>query len=124
MSRRTFISLLAILVVLLGVAFAGVKFLYSGTGSARANVEVPDSQQYLLMPAVPVDAVVVGSFSNVEKVIPKILPSDGFVASLTQYTQSQALDIDQMVVSLHNLGRLYPLYVFDGLNFFRIAKAS
>lgn len=113
MSKKTLIILLAILAVLSGVIVAGVKFLYSETETMRTETEVPDSPQYLLMPAVPVDAVLVGTFSDIEDVLPKILSSNGFAASLAQCTQNQATSIDQMTVSLHNLGRLYPLYIID-----------
>lgn len=114
MSKKTLIILLAVLALLLGVVFAGVKFLYSGTDVVRADVQIPDSHEYLLLPAVPVDAVMVGTFSNVGEVLPKILPSNGFISSLIPYSQNQELGIEQMAVSLHNLGGLYPLYIFDG----------
>ena len=113
MSRKTLIILLVVLAGLIGLIVAGVMLLYSGTDTARAETEVPDSQQYLLMPAVPVDAVMVGAFSNVEAVLPKILPATGFAASLNELVESQAVVIEQMVVSLHNLGRIYPLYIID-----------
>ncbi len=113
MSRKTLIILLVVLAGLIGLVVAGVMLLYSGTDTVRPETEVPDSQQYLLMPAVPVDAVMVGAFSNVEEVLPKILPATGFAASLTELVKSQAVVIEQMVVSLHNLGRIYPLYIID-----------
>ena len=113
MSKKALITLLTVLVVLLGLIAAGIKFLYQGTETVSAEVEIPDSPQYLLMPAVPVDAVMVGSFSDVEKVLPKILSSNGFAATLDSYHQNQVIAIDKMVVSLHNLGRLYPLYIID-----------
>ena len=65
MSRKTLIILLVVLAGLIGLVVAGVMLLYSGTDTVRPETEVPDSQQYLLMPAVPVDAVMVGAFSNV-----------------------------------------------------------
>ena len=114
MSKKTLIILLTTLVVLLGLVAAGIKFLYQGTESVRVEMSIPDSPQYMLMSAVPVDAVMVGTFSNVENVLPKVVSSNGFAASLVHYFQNQAITIDQMVVSLHNLGRLYPLYVIDG----------
>lgn len=113
MNKKTLIILLVVLVGLIGLIVAGVMSLYSGTETVRTETEVPDSQQYLLMPAVPVDAVLVGAFSNVEEVLPKILPATGFAASLTELVKSQSVDIEQMVVSLHNLGKIYPLYVID-----------
>lgn len=113
MSRKTLIILLVVLAGMIGLIVAGVMFLYSGTDTVRAETEVPDSQQYLLMPAVPVDAVMAGAFSNVEEVLPKILPATGFAASLNELVKSQTVAIEQMVVSLHNLGRIYPLYIID-----------
>ena len=113
MNKKTLIILLVVLAGLIGLIVSGVMSLYSGTETVRTETEVPDSQQYLLMPAVPVDAVLVGAFSNVEEVLPKILPATGFAASLTELVKSQSVDIEQMVVSLHNLGKIYPLYVID-----------
>ena len=113
MSKKALIILSTVLAGLIALIAVSVKFLYDGTDTVRSEATVPDSPEYLLMPAVPVDAVMVGTFSNVETVLPKVLPSKGFVASLAQLVESQTLNIDQMTVSLHNIGGLYPLYVID-----------
>ena len=106
MNRKTLIlclSALAVMVLGLGVA---VAFLYSETGSERpASSKVADESRYLLLPAVPSDAVAVFCFSDMEEA-----SMDFFECGLTEAAGSS-----RTVVSVHHCGagELKPLYVFD-----------
>ena len=106
MNRKTLIlclSVLAVMVLGLGVA---VAFLYSGTGSERpASSKVADESRYLLLPAVPSDAVAVFCFSDMEEA-----SVDFFECGLTETAGSS-----RTVVSVHHCGagELKPLYIFD-----------
>lgn len=113
MSRRSLIICLAVLAAMILFVVLGVVFLYSGDDALHEETEVPDSPQYVLMSAVPVDAVMVGCFSAPDKVLSEILPADGFASSLEALMAAQRVELPRMTVSLHNLGRLYPLYVLD-----------
>ncbi len=102
MSKKALIICLAALVtMILGVGIA-VAFLYSGTVDPQSRKEfvVPDEGRYLLLPAVPADAVFVACMSDSGNAA-FMLPS-GFP------------DVSaQTVVSLHFNGTLQTLYVFD-----------
>ncbi len=101
MNRKSLIVCLAVLAVMvLGVGIA-VAVLYSGTGSgARKGNDVPDEERYLLLPAVPADAVFVACLSDLENSVADILPDFPVKSSRT-------------AVSLHYNGDLQALYVFD-----------
>lgn len=118
MSRRSLIICLAILaVMMLGVGVA-VAVLYSGTGGDKAdggNV-VPDQERYLLLPAVPADAVLVGCFSDAEEAMSGLLSGFAFPSALADsMAAGRFKDIASsgIAVSLHYSGDLQPLYVFD-----------
>jgi hypothetical protein len=66
MSRKSLIICLAVLAVMALVVGIGVTLLYSGINDVDDHkaVSVPDQGRYLLLPAVPSDAVVVGCFSQ------------------------------------------------------------
>lgn len=113
MSRRSLIVCLAALAASIVFVVMGVAFLFQGADVSHEETEVPDSPQYALMSAVPVDAVMVGCFSSPDKVLSKILPADGFASSLASLMTAQRIDLPRMTVSLHNLGSLYPLYVLE-----------
>ena len=106
MNRKTLIlclSILAVMVLGLGVA---VAFLYSGSGSEKsASSKVADESRYLLLPAVPSDAVAVFCFSDMEDASINLFP-----CGLTEAAGSM-----RAVVSVHHCGaaELKPLYVFD-----------
>ncbi len=102
MSRKSLIICLAALaVMILGVGIA-VAFLYSGEdgGKTRKGSVVPDEGRYLLLPAVPADAVFAACLSDTEGEVSAFLPAVPAAAS-------------PMVVSLHYNGSLQALYVFD-----------
>ncbi len=102
MSRKSLIICLAALaVMILGIAVA-VAFLYSGTdgGMFRKSKVVPDEGRYLLLPAVPADAVFVACFSDSDAAS-YALPDD------FPHVPSR------LAVSLHYNGDLQALYVFD-----------
>ena len=106
MNRKTLIlclSVLAVMVLGLGVA---VAFLYSGADSDRpASSKVADESRYLLLPAVPSDAVAVFCYSDVEDA-----SMDFFDCELTEAAGSS-----RTVISVHHCGaaELKPLYIFD-----------
>ncbi len=102
MNRKSLIICLAVLaVMILGVGIA-VAVLYSGTdgGKTRKGSVVPDEERYLLLPAVPADAVFVACLSNTE-------------GSLSAFLQDVPETSSAMTVSLHYNGSLQALYVFD-----------
>ena len=113
MERRRLIIILSVLALVLVGIMLGVALLFSGIDTDKAEVSVPDNSQYLLLPAVPADAVMVGCFSNPEEVIPNILSAEDFVSSLNAVYGTPGYGFERMTVSLHQLGSLYPLYVFD-----------
>ncbi len=102
MSRKSLIICIAVLAAMvLGIGVA-VAFLYSGNGDGqvrKGNV-VPDEGRYLLLPAVPADAVMVACLSDSDDAR-YALPS-GFPRISSR-----------MTVSLHYNGSLQSLYVFD-----------
>ncbi len=101
MNRKSLIICLAALAaMILGIGVA-VAFLYSGTGSGKAKGNaVPDQERYLLLPAVPADAVFVACMSDSDDAS-FMLPSDFPDVSM------------RTAVSLHYNGDLQALYVFD-----------
>jgi hypothetical protein len=109
MSRRSLIICLAILAAMIIFVVLGVAFLYSGTGTRNEEYKVADNSQYLLMPAVPTDALLVGCFSEPDQVLPAIASKSGFADALV----AEGVKVDQMAVSLHYSGKVRPLYVFD-----------
>ncbi len=101
MSRKSLIICLAVLAaMILGIGIA-VAFLYSGMdgGRVKGNM-VPDQERFLLLPAVPADAVFVACLSDSGEGA-FMLPSDFPACSC------------KMAVSLHYNGDLQALYVFD-----------
>lgn len=109
MSRKSLIICLAALAAMVILVVLGVMFLYSGTDTRHVEYKVADNAQYLLMPAVPTDALLVGCFSDPSAVLPSIVSKSGFAAALVE----AGVQLDQMVVSLHYAGKVRPLYVFD-----------
>ncbi len=101
MNRRSLIiCLVALAVMILGIGVA-VSFLYSGMDDGRVKGNhVPDQERFLLLPAVPADAVFVACISNPENGT-SMLPS-----GMPQVSS-------KMAVSLHYNGDLQALYVFD-----------
>lgn len=105
MSRKSLIlclSVLAVLVVGLGLA---VAFLYSGTGQKPASSQVADESRYLLLPAVPADAMAVFCYSDAEDADSSLFSGELF----------RAAGSTRAVVSIHHSGKgeIKPLYVFD-----------
>lgn len=118
MSRKSIIICLAILaVMILGVGVA-VAVLYSGVDSTqtrKGNV-VSDQERYLLLPAVPADAVLVACLSDVEDAVKGPLRGFKFTDALAAELESGSLhsfSSTSMVVSLHYGGKMNPLYIFD-----------
>ncbi len=118
MSRKSLIICLAVLAaMILGVGIA-VAFLYSGTGGgqARKGNVVPDQERYLLLPAVPADAVFVACLSDAGDAVPALLSGFSFTSELADSIKSDSFDAlssRRMSVSLHYNGDLQALYVFD-----------
>lgn len=114
MSRKSLIicvAVLAVMVIGIGVA---VSVLYSGTGSQKEVVEkVSDDSRYLLLPAVPSDAVVLCCLSAPEKALPDIIAGSDFPSELASAMANAGVKIGRMTVSLHFSGKLIPLYIFD-----------
>lgn len=109
MSRKSLIICLSVLAAMVIFVILGVAFLYSGTGTKSEEYKVADNSQYLLLPAVPTDALLVGCFSQPSAVLPAIASKSGFAETLV----AEGVQVEQMAVSLHYSGKVRPLYVFD-----------
>ncbi len=118
MSRKSLIICLAVLAVMvLGVGVA-VAVLYSDTddGGKRSREVVPDQGRYLLLPAVPSDALMVGCFSEAQTALGGLLYGFDFPAALAESMAAgkfKSLSSSRLAVSLHYSGNLETLYVFD-----------
>ncbi len=101
MSRKSLIICLAVLAsMILGIGIA-VALLYSGgDDKVRKGSVVPDEDRYLLLPAVPADAVLVACLSDLEDSLSAVFPDFPVTSS-------------RMAVSVHYTGALQTLYVFD-----------
>ncbi len=117
MSRKSLIICLAVLAaMILGVGIA-VALLYSGDGEqARKGNVVPDQERYLLLPAIPADAVLVACMDETEDAVSTLFSGLGFASALADTLEAGAFDgiaSSKMAVSFHYNGELQPLYVFD-----------
>lgn len=118
MSRKSLIICLAVLAaMILGVGVA-VAFLYSGTGSSqtRKGNSVPDQETYLLLPAIPADAVLVACLSDVQDAAENLLSGYSFPSELADSLKAGAfrgISSSRLAVSVHYNGDLQALYVFD-----------
>ncbi|MBR2163046.1 MAG: hypothetical protein IJ954_04120, partial [Bacteroidales bacterium] len=91
MSRKSLILCLAALAVLILGTGVAVAFLYSGLDSDAKTMssQVSDQSRYMLLSAVPSDAVLVACFAK-----------EGMLDS-------------KVAVSMHYSGKLMPLYIYD-----------
>lgn len=118
MSRKSIIICLAILaVMILGVGVA-VTVLYSGTDSTqvRKGDTVPDQGRYLLLPAVPADAALVATFSDLSDAVNGPLRGFPFPDALAEKIgagEFEDLASSRLVISLHYGGKINPLYIVD-----------
>jgi hypothetical protein len=114
MSRKSLIICLAVLAaMILGVGIA-VVFLYSGVDSkqTRKGNDVPDQGRYLLLPAVPSDAVLVACLSDVEEASSGLLSGFDFTSALADSIAAgcfPSVANTSMAVSLHFNGDLQAL---------------
>lgn len=100
MSRRSIIICICALILMLGGISAAVAVLYSdgNSGKEQSPAQVADDSRFILLPAVPSDAVALFCFSKA---------SDAW--EMTPFKDFGC----RMTVSLHYSGKLTPLYVFD-----------
>lgn len=114
MSKRSLIICLAVLsAMMIGIGIA-VSVLYSGTGSDKDAVgKVHDDSRYLLLPAVPSDAVMLCCLTDSDKALSSIITDSDFPSALASAMDQVGMNLDRMTVSLHFSGSLTPLYVFD-----------
>ena len=118
MSRKSLIICLAVLaVMILGVGVA-VAVLYSGVddGTVSRGDSVPDQGRYLLLPAVPSDAMAVCCFSESEAAMRGLLKGFDFPAAIADSMAAgkfKDFSSSRLAVSLHYSGNLEVLYVFD-----------
>ena len=116
MSRKSLILCLAVLAVMILGVGAAVAVLYSDAGSSatRGGNVVPDQERYLLLPAVPADAVLVACLSDAGQASDGILSGFAFPDSLSSRLRSMgSIASASMTASLHYSGKLHALYVFD-----------
>ena len=99
MNRKTVIILVSMLAVMVGMIAVAVAFLYSGESSdAARSSKVAEESRYMLLPAVPSDAVALMCLSDASK-----------AQDLTPFGKFDC----RMVVSLHFSGKLVPIYILD-----------
>ncbi len=111
MSRRSLIICLAVLAAMVvGIGIA-VSVLYSDADNARdcSKEKVADDSRFLLLPAVPSDAVMLACISDADYMLDKIHGSTDFPSAL----KKSGVKLGRMTVSLHFSGMLSALYLFD-----------
>lgn len=111
MSRKSLILCLAALAVMIVAVAAAVFVLYKDAPDA-----VPEEGRYLLVPAIPADAVAVCCLSDVTDISSDVFAGFDFPAALSAYVADGSLGTlagAPMAFSLHYSGKLTPLYVFD-----------
>ena len=110
MSKRSLITCLVVLAIMIVGIGVALSFLYSGTGAAQKTAAVKvDQSKYILFPAVPSDAVMLCCFADAHDGLNRIYGGSDFHTSLKE---SKAR-LGRMTVSLHFSGKLSPLYIFD-----------
>lgn len=114
MSRKSLIICFAVLAVMMAGIGVAVSILYSGNESQKDTVgKVYDDSRYLLLPAVPSDAVMLCCISDAEKALPAFLTESEFPSVLASVIDQADMQLGKMTVSIHFSGKLTPLYVFD-----------
>ena len=116
MNRKSLILCLALVAVMILGVGAAVAVLYSDGGGkqTRSGNVVPDQERYLLLPAVPADAVLVACMPDVKNAAGGALSGFPFPDSLCSRLQSmKSIASAPMTASLHYSGSLHALYVFD-----------
>ena len=116
MNRKSLILCLAVLAIMILGVGAAVAVLYSDGGGkqTRSGNVVPDQERYLLLPAVPADAVLVACMSDVKDATEGVLSGFAFPDSLSsRLHQVKSIASAPMTVSLHYSGSIHALYVFD-----------
>lgn len=100
MSRKSLVICICILLLMAGGISVAVALLYSGGPDTKSRhaAQVADDSRFILLPAIPSDAVAVFNFASA---------SDAW-----QLTPFHSFGC-RMAVSLHYSGKLVPLYVFD-----------
>lgn len=118
MSRRSLIICLAVLaVMILGVGIA-VAVLYSGMedGDKHSLGSVPDQERFMLLSAVPSDAMLVCCFADAESGMRGLLNGFKFPAAFLDSMAAgnfENISSSTLTVSLHYSGNVEALYVFD-----------
>ena len=111
MSRKSLIICLAVIAAMVVGIGVAVAVLYSGTNTSRNDsvAKVSDDSRYLLLPAVPSDAVMLCCFSDADEALDDIYGGSAFPAALKE----SGVRLGRMTVSLHFSGKLSALYVID-----------
>ena len=111
MSRKSLIICLAVLAVMIVGIGISVAVLYSGTDNSKDKemTKVAGDSRFLLLPAVPSDAVMLCCFSDAEKVSQSIYGNSAFPSKLME----SGARLGRMTASLHFAGKLSTLYVLD-----------
>lgn len=118
MSRKSIIICLAVMaVMILGIGVA-VAVLYSDSDShqVRKGNIVPDQERYLLLPAVPADASLVATLSDISDAVNGPLRGFPFPDALAEkFNAGEFADLSssRLVISLHYGGKINPLYIID-----------
>ena len=111
MSRRSLIICLAVMAAMVvGIGIA-VSVLYSGTdtSSEHSKEKVADDSRFILLPAVPSDAMMLACLSDADDMLENIHGSSDFPSAL----KNSGVKLGRMTVSLHFSGKLSALYLFD-----------
>lgn len=112
MNKKLIIYCAAGLAAMIAVIGIAVAFLYSGVESEE-DITIPDHSHFMLLPAVPSDAVMVAGFSDAEDYLGRIYSSSNFAKELHIAADSAGVDLDAILISFHYVGKLQPLYVFE-----------
>ena len=118
MSRKSLILCLSALAAMVLAICVAVAFLYSGSEgpSKEREIRSADAGRCALIAAVPSDAVLAASFSEVQKAAGGLLSGfrlPSLIAKEIEDGRMSFIKRKEMTVSLHYSGKLYPLYLFE-----------
>lgn len=113
MSRKALIICLSALAILAAAIIVAVTMLYPERNDVTNTPVVQDSDSNLLLPAVPTDAMFICDFENPDKFAASILSENEFASEVAALAASDLASTLRMTVSLHFLGSVEALYIFD-----------
>lgn len=119
MNKKSIILCVVFLAVMLAGLGVAIGILYKDIDAPAKTSPSLTGERYALLPAVPSDAVFVGSFQEASSAIDRFISPSPFISKLSERFASgdmESLERSALLVSLHYSGDLTPLYVFDAGN--------